>query len=146
MSRRMPTRYSVLTRMRGVRRLAILVVAPLMALAVYGLQRLTGRPWPPDSVLEYLPVLIGLINLAGLMAIVAFSWLEPRLVALQVRRKLSRSGFASVTRVSWSADYPVGEAVFSAVDTTDDDQPVTIEASWCYQRLLITVSERKEDQ
>lgn len=146
MSRRMPPRYSVLTRMRGVRRLAILVVAPLMALAVYGLQRLTGRPWPPDSVLEYLPVLVGLIGLAGWMSIIAFSWLEPRLVVLQVRRRLSHSGFASVTRVSGSADYPVGEVVFSAVDTTDDDQPVTIEASWCYQHLLITVHERKEDQ
>ena len=146
MSRRKPPRYSILTELRGVRCLAILVVVPLMAPTAYGLQRLTGRPWPPDSVLEYLPVLVGLINLAGLMSIIAFSWLEPRLAALQVKRKLSRSGFASVTRVSGSADYPVGEMVFSAVDTTDDDQPVTIEASWCHRHLLMTIYERKEDR
>lgn len=146
MSRRMPPRYSVLTRMWEAERLALLVIAPPMALAAYGILHLTGHSWPADSVLECLSVLVGVTGPTGFMAIIALSWLEPRLVVLQVGRKLSRSGFASVTRVSWSADYPVGEAVFSAVDTTDDDHPVTIEASWCYQRLLITVRERKEDR
>lgn len=146
MSRRMPPRYCVLTGLRGVRRLAFLIVAPPTALATYWIMHLTGHSWPADSVLEYLPVLVGLINLAGLMSIIAFSWLEPRLAVLQVTRELSHSGFTSVTRVSGSADYPIGKVVFTAIDTVDDDQPVTIEASWCHRHLLITVYERKGDQ
>lgn len=137
MSRRMPPKYSVLTRMWEAERLALLVIAPPMALAVYGILHLARHSWP-SACLAVVP--------ASLMLILTFHWLVPLLAALQVAFDLSHSGFASVTRVSGSAGYPVGKVVFSAVDTTDDDQPVTIEASWCYQHLLITVHERKEDQ
>lgn len=137
MSRRMPTRYSVLTSMWEAERLALLVIAPPTALAAYGVMHLASHSWP-SACLAVVP--------ASLMLILAFHWLVPRLAALQVAFELSHSGFTSVTRVSGSAGYPVGKVVFSAVDTTDDDQPVTIEASWCHRHLLITVRERKEDQ
>ena len=156
MSRRMPPRYCVLTGLRGVRRLAFLIVAPPTALATYWIMHLTGHSWPADSVLECLSVLVGVTGPTGFMVIIALSWLEPRLAVLQVTRKLSHSGFTSVTRVSGLrvsglrvsglTDYPIGKAVFTAIDTVDDDQPVTIEASWCYRHLLITVRERKEDR
>ena len=146
MSRRMPPQYSVLTKLRGVRHLAFLIVAPPMALSTYWIMHLTGHSWPADSVLEYLSVLVGVTGPTGFMVIIALSWLEPRLAVLQVTRKLSHSGFTSVTRVSGSVDYPIGKAVFTAIDTVDDDQPVTIEASWCYRHLLMTIYERKEDQ
>lgn len=146
MSRRKPPRYCVLTGLRGVRRLAFLIVAPPTALSTYWIMHLTGHSWPADSVLEYLSVLVGVTGPTGFMAIIALSWLEPRLAVLQVTRKLSHSGFTSVTRVSGSVDYPIGKAVFTAIDTVDDDQPVTIEASWCHRHLLITVYERKGDQ
>lgn len=146
MSRRMPPRYCVLTGLRGVRRLAFLIVAPPTALATYWIMHLTGHSWPADSVLEYLSVLVGVTGPTGFMVIIALSWLEPRLAVLQVTRKLSHSGFTSVTSVSGSVDYPIGKAVFTAIDTVDDDQPVTIEASWCHRHLLITVYERKGDQ
>lgn len=146
MSRRMPPRYCVLTGLRGVRRLAFLIVAPPLALAANGILHLTGHSWPADSILEYLSVLVGVTGPTGFMAIIVLSWLMPRLAVLQVMRELSHSDFASVTRVSGSADYPIGKAVFTAIDTVDDDQPVTIEASWCYRHLLITVRERKEDR
>lgn len=146
MSRRKPPRYCVLTGLRGVRRLAFLIVAPPMALSTYWIMHLTGHSWPADSVLECLSVLVGVTGPTGFMVIIALSWLEPRLAVLQVTRKLSHSGFTSVTRVSGSVDYPIGKAVFTAIDTVDDDQPVTIEASWCYRHLLMTIYERKEDQ
>lgn len=146
MSRRKPPRYCVLTGLRGVRRLAFLIVAPPMALSTYWIMHLTGHSWPADSVLEYLSVLVGVTGPTGFMVIIALSWLEPRLAVLRVTRKLSHSGFTSVTRVSGSVDYPIGKAVFTAIDTVDDDQPVTIEASWCYRHLLMTIYERKEDQ
>ena len=146
MSRRKPPRYCVLTGLRGVRRLAFLIVAPPMALSTYWIMHLTGHSWPADSVLECLSVLVGATGPTGFMAIIALSWLGPRLAVLQVTRKLSHSGFTSVTRVSGSVDYPIGKAVFTAIDTVDDDQPVTIEASWCYRHLLMTIYERKEDQ
>lgn len=137
MSRRMPPRYCVLTGLRGVRRLAFLIVAPPLTLAADGIQYLARWSWPAAAVAG---------GLVALVAVVAVGQLMPLLAALQVVRGLSHSGFASVTRVSGSAGYPVGKVVFSAVDTTDDDQPVTIEASWCYRHLLITVRERKEDR
>lgn len=146
MSRRMPPRYSVLTGLRGVRRLAFLIVAPPTALSTYWIMHLTGHSWPADSVLEYLSVLVGVTGPTGFMVIIALSWLMPHLAVLQVTRKLSHSGFTSVTSVSGSVDYPIGKAVFTAIDTVDDDQPVTIEASWCYRHLLMTIYERKEDQ
>lgn len=146
MSRRMPPRYCVLTGLRGVRRLAFLIVAPPTALATYWIMHLTGHSWPADSVLECLSVLVGATGPAGFMAIIALSWLEPRLAVLQVTRELSHSGFTSVTRVSGPTGYPIGKVVFTAIDTVDDDQPVTIEASWCHRHLLITVYERKGDQ
>lgn len=137
MSRRMPPRYCVLTGLRGVRRLAFLIVAPPLALATYWILHLARHSWP-SACLAVVP--------ASLMLILTFHWLVPLLAALQVAFDLSHSGFASVTRVSGSAGYPVGKVVFSAVDTVDDDQPVTIEASWCHRHLLITVRERKEDR
>lgn len=137
MSRRMPPRYCVLTGLRGVRRLAFLIVAPPLALAADGIQYLARWSWPAAAVAG---------GLVALVAVVAVGQLMPLLAALQVAFDLSHSGFASVTRVSGSAGYPVGKVVFSAVDTTDDDQPVTIEASWCHRHLLITVRERKEDR
>lgn len=137
MSRRMPPRYCVLTGLRGVRRLAFLIVAPPLALAVYGILHLARHSWP-SACLAVVP--------ASLMLILTFHWLEPRLAVLQVTRELSHSGFTSVTRVSGSAGYPIGKVVFTAIDTVDDDQPVTIEASWCHRHLLITVYERKGDQ
>lgn len=146
MSRRKRPRYCVLTGLRGVRRLAFLIVAPPTALATYWIMHLTGHSWPADSVLKYLSVLVGATGPAGFMAIIVLSWLMPRLAAFRVTRELSHSGFTSVTRVSGSTDYPIGKAVFSAVDAVDDDQPVTIEASWCHRHLLITVRERKEDR
>ena len=151
MSRWMPPRYCVLTGLRGVRRLAFLIVAPPLALAANGILHLTGHSWPADSILEYLSVLVGVTGPTGFMAIIVLFWLMPRLAVLQVTRELSHSGFASVTRVSGLrvsglTDYPIGKAVFTAIDTVDDDQPVTIEASWCYRHLLITVRERKEDR
>lgn len=146
MSRRMPPRYCVLTGLRGVRRLAFLIVAPPTALATYWIMHLTGHSWPADSVLECLSVLVGVTGPTGFMVIIALSWLEPRLAVLQVVRGLFRSGFTSVTRISGPTGYPIGKAVFTAIDTVDDDQPVTIEASWCHRHLLITVRERKEDR
>lgn len=146
MSRRMPPRYCVLTGLRGVRRLAFLIVAPPTAMATYWIMHLTGHSWPADSVLKYLSVLVGVTGLTGFMAIIALSWLMPRLAAFRVTRELSHSGFTSVTRISGPTGYPIGKAVFTAIDTVDDDQPVTIEASWCYRHLLITVRERKEDR
>lgn len=137
MSRRMPPRYCVLTGLRGVRRLEFLIVAPPTALAADGIQYLARWSWPAAAVAG---------GLVALVAIIALSWLEPRLAVLQVTRELSHSGFTSVTRVSGSADYPIGKVVFTAIDTVDDDQPVTIEASWCHRHLLITVYERKEDR
>lgn len=137
MSRRMPPRYSVLTRMWEAERLALLVIAPLMALAAYGILHLASHSWPA-ACLAVVP--------AGPVLVFTFHWLVPRLAAFQVEFDLSHSGFASVTEVSGSAGYPVGEVVFNAVDATDDDQPVTIEASWCHRHLLITVRERKEDR
>ena len=137
MSRRMPPRYSVLTSMWEAERLALLVIAPLMALAAYGILHLASHSWPA-ACLAVVP--------AGPVLAFTFHWLEPRLAVLQVTRELSHSGFTSVTRVSGSADYPIGKAVFTAIDTVDDDQPVTIEASWCHRHLLITVYERKGDQ
>lgn len=133
MIRRMPPQYSVLTELRGVRHLALMIVAPPLALAAYGIQHLTRHSWPAVSVA---------FGLAGLVAVIAGRWLMPRLTVLQVVRELSQSGFASVTRVSGSAGYPIGQATFVAVDTSDDDQPVTIEASWCYQHLLMNICER----
>ena len=137
MSRRKPSRYSVLTRMWEVERLALLVITPPMALAAYGILHLASHSWPA-ACLAAVP--------AGLMFSLTFHWLVPRLAAFRVEFDLSHSGFASVTRVSGSAGYPVGEVVFNAVDATDDDQPVTIEASWCHRHLLMTIYERKEDQ
>lgn len=137
MSRRMPPRHSVITRMWEAERLALLVIAPPMALAAYGIQYLARWSWPA-ACLAVVP--------AGLMLILTFHWLVPRLAAFQVEFDLSHSGFASVTRVSGSAGYPIGKVVFTAIDTVDDDQPVTIEASWCHRHLLITVYERKGDQ
>lgn len=137
MSRRMPPRYCVLTGLRGVRRLAFLIVAPPLTLAADGIQYLARWSWPAAAVAG---------GLVALVAVVAVGQLMPHLAVLQVVRGLSHSGFTSVTRVSGSAGYPVGKAVFTAIDTVDDDQPVTIEASWCYRHLLITVRERKEDR
>lgn len=138
----MPPRYCVLTGLRGVRRLAFLIVAPPTALATDGIQYLARWSWPAAAVAG---------GLVALVAVVAVGQLIPHLAVLQVTRKLSHSGFTSVTRVSGLrvsglTDYPIGKAVFTAIDTVDDDQPVTIEASWCYRHLLITVRERKEDR
>ena len=135
MSRRMPPRYSVLTGLRGVRRLAFLIVAPPLALAADGIQYLARWSWPAAAG-----------GLVALVAVVAVGQLMPHLAVLQVVRGLFRSGFASVIRISGPTGYPIGKAVFNAVDATDDDQPVTIEASWCHRHLLITVRERKEDR
>lgn len=137
MSRRMPPRYCVLTGLRGVRRLAFLIVAPPTALAADGIQYLARWSWPAAAVAG---------GLVALVAVVAVGQLMPHLTVLQVVRGLFRSGFASVIRISGPTGYPIGKAVFSAVDAVDDDQPVTIEASWCHRHLLITVRERKEDR
>lgn len=137
MSRRMPPRYSVLTGLRGVRRLAFLIVAPPTALATDGIQYLARWSWPAAAVSG---------GLVALVAVVAVGRLMPHLAVLQVVRGLFRSGFASVTRISGPTGYPIGKAVFSAVNAVDDDQPVTIEASWCHRHLLMTIYERKEDQ
>ena len=73
--------------------------------------------------------------------------MPPRYCVLTGLRGVRRlSGFASVTRISGPTGYPIGKVVFTAIDTVDDDQPVTIEASWCHRHLLITVYERKGDQ
>jgi hypothetical protein len=133
----MPPRYSVLTSMWETERLALLVIAPLMALAAYGILHLASHSWPA-ACLAVVP--------AGPVLVFTFHWLVPRLAAFQVEFDLSHSGFTSVTRVSGLADYPIGKVVFTAIDTVDDDQPVTIEASWCHRHLLITVYERKGDQ
>lgn len=137
MSRRMPTRYSILTELRGVRRLAFLIVAPPLALAADGIQYLARWSWPAAAVAG---------GLVALVAVVAVVQLMPHLAVLQVVRGLFRSGFASVTRISGPTGYPIGKVVFTAIDTVDDDQPVTIEASWCHRHLLITVREMKEDR
>lgn len=137
MSRRMPPRYCVLTELRGVRRLAFLIVAPPTALAADGIQYLARWSWPAAAVAG---------GLVALVAVVAVGQLIPHLAVLQVVRGLFRSGFASVTRISGPTGYPIGKVVFTAIDTVDDDQPVTIEASWCHRHLLITVRERKEDR
>lgn len=137
MSRRMPPRYCVLTGLRGVRRLALLVIAPPTALAADGIQYLARWSWPAAAVAG---------GLVALVAVVAVGQLMPHLAVLQVVRGLFRSGFTSVTRISGPTGYPIGKVVFTAIDTVDDDQPVTIEASWCHRHLLITVRERKEDR
>ena len=133
MSRQMPPRYSVLTGLRGVRRLAFLIVAPPLALAADGIQHLARWSWPAAAVAG---------GLFALVAVVAVGRLMPHLAVLQVVRGLFRSGFTSVTRVSGPTGYPVGSAVFTAANAMDDDQPVTIEASWCHQHLLMNVCER----
>ena len=137
MSRRMPPRYSVLTGLRGVRRLAFLIVVPPLALAADVIQYLVRWSWPAAAVAG---------GLVALVAGVVVGRLMPHLAVLQVVRGLFRSGFASVTRISGPTGYPIGKVVFTAIDTVDDDQPVTIEASWCHRHLLITVRERKEDR
>lgn len=129
----MPPRYSVLTGLRGVRRLAFLIVAPPLALAADGIQHLARWSWPAAAVSG---------GLVALVAVVAVGRLMPHLAVLQVVRDLLRSGFTSVTRVSGPTGYPVGRAVFTAVSAMDDDQPVTIEASWCHRHLLMNICER----